>query len=255
MIHLVSGGAGLIGSFIIDDLLNKNNKVICLDNFSTGQKKNIKRWLESRNFELIDQDIIKPIDIRVDSIWHFACPASPSKYKIDPIKTSKTNFIGTYNMLELARKYDAKILMASSSEIYGDPKVHPQSETYNGSVNPISDRSCYVEGKRFCESLCLDYYRTYKTEVRIVRIFNAYGPRMMRNDGRVISNFIHQAMNGKPLYIYGSGTQTRSFCYIEDLIIGLKKIMQSDYIYPINIGSQEELSIIELANLIRKKNQ
>ena len=253
MINLVSGGAGLIGSYIIDSLLSRDNEVICIDNFYTGNKNNISKWLNDKRFQLIEQDIIKPIDLKVNRIWHFACPASPHKYKIDPIKTSQINFIGTYNMLELAKKNNARILFASSSEIYGNPKVHPQNESYYGYVNPISERSCYVEGKRISESLCLDYFRRYKTEIRIARIFNTYGPRMMPKDGRVISNFISQAINGEPLYIYGSGKQTRSFCYIEDLIIGLNKIMNSDYTLPINLGSQEELSIIDLANLIRKK--
>ena len=212
MIHLVSGGAGLIGSYMIDDLLGKNNKVICIDNFSTGNKKNIIKWLKDDRFKLIEQDIKKPIDLEVDRIWHFACPASPTKYKIDPINTSRTSFIGTYNMLELAKKNNARILIASSSEIYGNPKVHPQPETYFGYVNPISKRSCYVEGKRFCESLALDYLRIHKTDIRIARIFNTYGPRMAPKDGRVISNFISQAICGKPIYIYGSGDQTRSFC-------------------------------------------
>ena len=252
MINLVSGGAGLIGSYIIDNLLSRNNKVICIDNFYTGSKSNINKWLKDERFQLIEHDIIKPIDLKVNRIWHFACPASPHKYKIDPIKTSQINFIGTYNMLELAKKNNARILFASSSEVYGNPKIHPQSESYYGYVNPISERSCYVEGKRMSESLCFDF-RRYKTEIRIARIFNTYGPRMMPNDGRVISNFISQAINGEPLYIYGSGKQTRSFCYVEDLIIGLSKIMNSDYTLPINLGSQEELSIIDLANLIRKK--
>jgi len=253
LIPLVSGGAGFFGSYLIDSLFSKDNEVICIDNFYTGNKNNISKWLNDKRFQLIEQDIIKPIDLKVNRIWHFACPASPHKYKIDPIKTSQINFIGTYNMLELAKKNNARILFASSSEIYGNPKVHPQNESYYGYVNPISERSCYVEGKRISESLCLDYFRRYKTEIRIARIFNTYGPRMMPKDGRVISNFISQAINGEPLYIYGSGKQTRSFCYIEDLIIGLNKIMNSDYTLPINLGSQEELSIIDLANLIRKK--
>ena len=253
MIHLVSGGAGLIGSHIIDDLLGKKNKVICIDNFSTGNKKNIIKWLKDDRFKLIEQDITKPIDLEVNRIWHFACPASPTKYKIDPINTSRTSFIGTYNMLELAKKNNARILIASSSEIYGNPKVHPQPESYFGYVNPISKRSCYVEGKRFCESLALDYLRIHKTDIRIARIFNTYGPRMAQKDGRVISNFISQAICGKPIYIYGSGDQTRSFCYVDDLILGLKKIMDSNYNLPINLGSQEELSILNLAKLIKKK--
>lgn len=253
MIHLVSGGAGLIGSYIIDDLLGKKNKVICIDNFSTGNKKNIIKWLKDDRFKLIEQDITKPIDLEVNRIWHFACPASPTKYKIDPINTSRTSFIGTYNMLELAKKNNARILIASSSEIYGNPKVHPQPESYFGYVDPISKRSCYSEGKRFSESLALDYLRIHKTDIRIARIFNTYGPRMVQKDGRVISNFISQAICGKPIYIYGSGDQTRSFCYVDDLIQGLKKIMDSNYNLPINLGSQEELSILNLAKLIKKK--
>ena len=227
--------------------------VISIDNFVTGDKNNSQFFKGNNLFQFFFHDAVNPIDLDVDRIWHFACPASPTKYKIDPINTSRTSFIGTYNMLELAKKNNARILIASSSEIYGNPKVHPQPETYFGYVNPISKRSCYVEGKRFCESLALDYLRIHKTDIRIARIFNTYGPRMAQKDGRVISNFISQAICGKPMYIYGSGDQTRSFCYVDDLIQGLKKIMDSNYTLPINLGSQEELSILTLAKLIKKK--
>ena len=253
LIDLVTGGSGFIGSFIIEELLKTNNQVICIDDFSTGNFSNIEKQTKNKNFKLINQNITKPIDIAVDRIWHFASPASPSHYKYNPIKTTSTNFLGTYNMLKLATQYKARILMASSSEIYGDPTIHPQCESYYGNVNPVGERSCYVEGKRVAESLCVDFHRMHKTDIRIARIFNTYGPRMMQNDGRVISNLIFQALLNKQLTVYGKGLQTRSFCFIDDLIIGLLKLMDSDYKAPINLGSQEEISIIELAKLIKKK--
>ncbi len=253
MINLVTGGAGFIGSYLIDDLIHKNEKVICLDNFSTGRIENIKRWVKNPNFKLINHDIINPIELDINKIWHLACPASPYHYQTDPINTSKINFLGTYNMLELAKINNAKILIASSSEIYGDPELHPQAETYNGSAKTFSDRACYVEGKRIAETLSFDFNKIHKTDIRIARIFNAYGPRMLPNDGRVISNFICQALMGKDITVYGKGYQTRCFCFIDDLIKGLNKLMFSQYSKPVNLGSQKELSIIDLAKLIKRK--
>lgn len=253
MINLVTGGAGFVGSYLVDSLIKNNEKVICIDNFSTGRHENIQRWVNNPNFKLIIHDITCPIQINIDKIWHLACPASPFHYQIDPINTSKINFLGTLNMLELARASEARILIASSSEIYGDPELHPQQENYNGSVKTFSDRACYVEGKRIAETLCFDFNKMYKTDIRVARIFNTYGPRMLPNDGRVISNFICQAILGKDLTVYGEGLQTRCFCFIEDLISGLKKLMHSDYSTPINLGSQTELSIIDLAKLIKRK--
>ena len=251
---MITGGAGFIGSHLVDNLMKKGERVICLDNFISGAEKNISKWLRNPNFELINHDIVNPIDIEVDRIWHLACPASPIQYQIDPIKTTRTNFLGTYNMLELARLNKGKILLASTSEVYGDPQEHPQKETYKGSVNSIGPRSCYVEGKRIAESLCLDYFRIHSTQVRIARIFNAYGPRMNSNDGRVISNFICQALNNKPLTIYGSGSQTRSFCFVSEIVDGLVLLMNSEYNKPVNLGNDsEEVSILELAKLITKK--
>jgi len=253
LINLVTGGAGFIGSYLIDNLIQKNEKVICLDNFSTGRIENIKRWVKNPNFRLINHDIINPIELDINKIWHLACPASPYHYQLDPINTSKINFLGTYNMLELAKTTNAKILIASSSEIYGDPELHPQAETYNGSTKTFSDRACYVEGKRIAETLSFDFNKMYKTDIRIARIFNTYGPRMLSNDGRVISNFICQALMGKDITVYGKGYQTRCFCFIDDLIKGLNKLMFSQYSKPVNLGSQTELSIIDLAKLIKRK--
>lgn len=253
MINLVTGGAGFIGSYLIDNLIQKNEKVICLDNFLTGKVENIKRWYKNPNFKLINHDIINPIELDINKIWHFACPASPYHYQLDPINTAKINFLGTYNMLKLAKNTNARILIASSSEIYGNPELHPQKETYTGSVKTFSDRACYVEGKRIAETLSFDFNKVHNTEIRIARIFNAYGPRMLPNDGRVISNFICQAILGKELTVYGKGNQTRCFCFINDLIEGLNKLMSSKYAKPVNLGSQKELSIIDLAKLIKRK--
>ena len=233
--------------------MKAEEKVICLDNFTTGSKSNINCWVNHSNFELIDHDIVNPIELKVDKIWHLACPASPIHYQRNPIKTAKTSFLGTYNMLGMAKKCRAKFLLASTSEVYGDPEIHPQSEEYFGNVNPIGIRSCYDEGKRIAESLTYDYMRNHDTETRIARIFNTYGPRMMANDGRVISNFICQALNNKPLTIYGNGLQTRSFCYIDDLVEGLIKLMNTSYKEPINLGNPEEFSILELSKIIRNK--
>ena len=259
MRNLVTGGAGFLGSHIIDYLMNKGEEVICLDNFSTGSKENISYWIGNNRFKLINQDIIQPFFCEADRIWHLACPASPLNYLNNPIQTLNTIFLGTENILKLAKKINARILIASTSEIYGNPEISPQKETYNGSVNPISKRSCYVEGKRVAETLCFEFKRIHNIDLRLVRIFNTYGPRMMKNDGRVISNFIYQGLNNKPLSIYGNGLQTRSFCYVDDMIEGLFRTMNSNYSYPINLGNPEEITIKNLAhkislNLNRKPN-
>ena len=253
MRNLVTGGAGFLGSHLIDRLINDSQEVICLDNYFTGTKSNIRHLLDNNNFELIRHDVVNPIQLEVDRIWHLACPASPIHYQSNPIKTSKTSFLGTYNMLGLARRLGARILFSSTSEVYGDPEIHPQNEEYKGSVNPIGIRSCYDEGKRVAESLCFDYQRMHNTEIRVARIFNTYGPRMAANDGRVVSNFIVQALRGKPLTIYGNGSQSRSFCYVDDLVEGLISLMNSDASGPINIGNPDEFSIKELADLVIKK--
>ncbi len=251
--NLVTGGAGFLGSHLIERLLKDEQEVICLDNYCTGAKKNVLHLLNYPNFELIRHDVTEPIRLEVDRIWHLACPASPIHYQLNPIKTAKINFVGTYNMLGLAKRVNARLLLASTSEVYGDPEINPQSESYRGSVNTIGIRSCYDEGKRIAETLCSDYKRMNGTDIRIMRIFNTYGPRMPPNDGRVISNFIVQALKGENLTIYGDGSQSRSFCYVDDLIEGMIRLMNSDYSLPINIGNPSEFSIKELANLIKKK--
>ena len=248
--NLITGGAGFLGSHLVDRLMQTGEEVICLDNYFTGRKDNIRQWIGHPNFELIRHDVTDPIRLEVDRIWHLACPASPIHYQTNPIKTAKTSFIGTYNMLGLARRVKARFLLASTSEVYGDPEVHPQPETYRGSVNTTGIRSCYDEGKRIAETLCFDYERMHKTEVRVARIFNTYGPRMLPNDGRVISNFIVQALREEAMTIYGNGSQTRSFCYVDDLIEGMIRLMNSDQSGPINIGNPEELSIKELADKV-----
>ena len=253
MRNLVTGGAGFVGSHLVNRLIKKGEEVICLDNFFTGRKSNILEHIGNPLFELIRHDVTEPITLEVDRIWHLACPASPIHYQFNPIKTSKTSFLGTYNMLGLARRVGARLLMASTSEIYGDPEVHPQPESYKGSVNTIGIRSCYDEGKRIAESLCFDYYRKHNVEIRVARIFNTYGPNMLPDDGRVVSNFIVQAIQGNSLTVYGDGSQTRSFCYIDDLVEGLTKLMNSDYIGPINLGNPEEFTINQLAELIKNK--
>ena len=253
MKNLVTGGAGFVGSHLIDRLMRDKEHVICIDNFVTGTKKNINYWINNSNFELINHDIVNPIELDVDKIWHLACPASPIHYQINPIKTAKTSFLGTYNMLGLAKRLKARILFTSTSEIYGNPLIHPQNETYFGNVNPIGPRSCYDEGKRIAETLCFDYQRMHKTDIRVVRIFNTYGPRMSPSDGRVVSNFIVSALTGKPITIYGDGTQTRSFCFVEDLIDGLILLMNSKYENPVNLGNPNELKVKELADLIKQK--
>ncbi len=249
--NLVTGGAGFLGSHLIDRLMKKGEEVICLDNYLTGRKANIEQWVHHPNFELIRHDVTDPIKLEVDRIWHLACPASPFHYQTNPIKTAKTSFMGTYNMLGLARRVKARLLMASTSEVYGNPELHPQPETYNGCVNPTGVRACYDEGKRIAESLCFDYKRMHGSEVRIARIFNTYGPRMLPNDGRVVGNFIVQALKHKPLTIYGNGLQTRSFCYVDDLVEGLIKLMNGSHSAPVNLGNPTELTIQQLAEKIR----
>jgi UDP-glucuronate decarboxylase len=250
---LITGGAGFIGSHLIDRLMKDDHEVICLDNFYTGNKKNIYHWINHPNFELIRHDITEPIRLEVEQIYHLACPASPVHYQYNPIKTTKVSFLGTLNMLGLAKRLKARILLASTSEVYGDPNVHPQPEEYQGNVNPIGIRSCYDEGKRIAETLSFDYHRQHNVEIRVARIFNTYGPRMMENDGRVVSNFIAQSLRGNPLTVYGDGKQTRSFCYVADLVTGLMKLMESDQIGPVNLGNPEEYTILELAEKIRDK--
>ena len=251
--NLITGGAGFLGSHLTEYLLNKNEEVICLDNLFTGNKNNLKKWANNPNFEFIRHDITEPIYLEVEKIWHLACPASPIHYQHNPIKTAKTSFLGTYNMLGLAKRLNAKILFTSTSEIYGDPEIHPQPENYRGNVNPIGIRSCYDEGKRIAETLCFDYKRQHNLDVKVARIFNTYGPRMVPNDGRVISNFICQALRNEDLTIYGEGDQTRSFCFVTDLIDGLVRLMNSDISGPVNIGNPEELKIIDVAKIINKK--
>tara|TARA_A100001011_G_scaffold48257_1_gene45741 strand:- start:273 stop:1208 length:936 start_codon:yes stop_codon:yes gene_type:complete len=248
---LITGGAGFLGSHLAEKLLEKGEEVICLDNFFTGTKKNLQELIKNKNFELIRHDITEPIKLEVDKIWHLACPASPIHYQFNPIKTTKTSFMGTYNMLGLAKRIGAKFLLASTSEIYGDPQEHPQRESYRGSVNTTGIRSCYDEGKRVAETLCADYQRMHGVDVRIMRIFNTYGPNMRFDDGRVISNFIVQALRNEKITLYGDGSQTRSFCYVDDLIKGMILLMQSEYRDPVNIGNPHEFSIKELAYLVR----
>ncbi len=249
---LVTGGAGFIGSHLIDRLMAEGNEVICLDNFYTGHKRNILHWFDNPYFELIRHDIIKPILLEVDQIYHLACPASPVHYQFNPIKTVKTNVVGTLNMLGLAKRVKARFLLASTSEVYGDPDVHPQTEEYRGNVNCIGIRSCYDEGKRVAETLAFDYHRQNNVDIRVIRIFNTYGSRMLENDGRVVSNFIVQALRGIPLTVYGDGSQTRSFCYVSDLVEGMMRLMNGDYIGPVNIGNPGEYTILQLAKTIQE---
>ncbi len=249
---LVTGGAGFIGSHLIDRLMTEGHDVICLDNFYTGRKNNVLRWVGHPYFELIRHDITEPIRLEVDQIYHLACPASPVHYQYNPVKTIKTNVIGTLNMLGLAKRVKARLLLASTSEVYGDPEVHPQTEEYWGNVNTIGIRSCYDEGKRVAETLTFDYHRQNDVEVRVARIFNTYGPRMLENDGRVVSNFVVQALKGTPLTVYGAGSQTRSFCYVSDMVDGLIRLMNGIHTGPINLGNPEEYTILELARTIQK---
>ena len=249
---LISGGAGFIGSNLCEKLLNEKNDIICLDNLSTGSFSNIEKMDHHNNFTFINHDVTKKIDIFVDEIYNLACPASPIQYQNNPIKTLETSVIGSLNLLDLACKYNSKILQASTSEIYGDPQVHPQVESYWGNVNPIGTRACYDEGKRCAETLFFDYQRQHNVNIRIARIFNTYGPNMALNDGRVISNFIVQALNDKNITIYGNGAQTRSFCYVQDMIDGIVKLMNDEISKPVNLGNDNEISIIEVAKLIIK---
>lgn len=250
---LVTGGAGFIGSHLIDRLINEGHEILCLDNFYTGHKRNILKWIDHPYFELIRHDITEPIRLEVDQIYHLACPASPVHYQYNPVKTVKTNVMGTLNMLGLAKRVKARFLLASTSEVYGDPEVHPQSEEYRGSVNPIGLRSCYDEGKRIAETLAFDYYRQNKVDIRVARIFNTYGPRMLENDGRVVSNFIVQALRGTPLTVYGDGSQTRSFCYVANLVDGLMRLMNGEYVGPVNLGNPDEYTILELAQAVQNQ--
>lgn len=247
---LVTGGAGFLGSHLCEALLRSGCHVVCLDNFYTGARDNCASFLEHPQFSLIEHDICDPIDIAVEEIYNLACPASPVHYQSDPVQTVRTSVLGAIHMLELAKKYKARILQASTSEVYGDPQVHPQTEAYWGHVNPIGLRSCYDEGKRCAETLFFDYHRQYGVPIKIARIFNTYGPRMQPQDGRVVSNFIVQALNNAPITIYGDGTQTRSFCYVDDLIDGLIRLMQSPLTGPINLGNPHEFHITQLARRV-----
>lgn len=249
---VVTGGAGFIGSHLIGRLLNSGHQVICVDNFFTGQRRSLDQALQNQNFELIEHDIVHPLYLEnIDQIYNLACPASPIHYQKNPIKTVKTSTIGVINMLGLAKKTGARLLQASTSEVYGDPEVHPQPETYRGNVNPVGPRACYDEGKRVAETLCFDYHREHGLEIRVVRIFNTYGPRMHENDGRVVSNFIIQALYNQPITIYGDGSHTRSFGYVADLVDGLILMMnQEKSTGPVNLGNPTELSVRELAEKI-----
>ncbi|MEO6588034.1 MAG: UDP-glucuronic acid decarboxylase family protein [Pyrinomonadaceae bacterium] len=252
---LVTGGAGFIGSHLCERLLNQGHEVICLDNFFTGTRQNVTKLLDNHNFELIRHDVIEPILLEVDQIYNLACPASPIHYQYNPVKTVKTSVMGTINMLGMAKRVRARILQASTSEVYGDPLVHPQTEDYFGNVNPIGLRSCYDEGKRVAETLMMDYHRQNNVDTRIVRIFNTYGPRMMEHDGRVVSNFVVQALRGDELTIYGTGEQTRSFCYVDDLVEGIIRLMNTEgetINSPVNIGNPGEFTMNELANEVAK---
>ena len=249
---LVTGGAGFIGSHLCKRLLDDGNEVICLDNFFTGSKQNIIDLIDNPYFEVIRHDVEEPILLDVDEIYNLACPASPIHYQFDPVKTIRTSVMGAINMLDIAKRCKAKILQASTSEVYGDPEIHPQPETYRGNVNPIGIRACYDEGKRCAESLFFDYYREYDVDIKVIRIFNTYGPNMAINDGRVVSNFIIQALQNKDITIYGDGRQTRSFQYVDDLIDGMIKMMNSKETGPINLGNPDEFTMIELAEKIIK---
>ena len=248
---VVTGGAGFLGSHLCDRLIDSGAEVICLDNFFTGSKNNIAHLLSNPRFELLRHDVVQPIFLEVDQIYNFACPASPVHYQYNPVKTVKTNVMGALNMLGLAKRVRARILQASTSEVYGDPKEHPQKESHWGHVNPIGLRSCYDEGKRVAETVMMDYHRQNGVDIRIVRIFNTYGPRMAVNDGRVVSNFIVQALRNEPITIYGEGSQTRSFCYVSDLIEGIWRLMNTEGLTgPVNIGNPGEFTIRELADLV-----
>jgi len=249
---LITGGAGFIGSHLCERMLNEGNEVICLDNFFTGRRKNVEHLLQHPGFELVRHDVTSPYLAEVDEIFNLACPASPVHYQYNPIKTSKTSIMGAINMLGLAKRVKARILQASTSEVYGDPEVHPQPEAYWGNVNPIGIRSCYDEGKRCAETLFMDYYRQHKIRIKIIRIFNTYGPNMHPNDGRVVSNFIMQALRGEDITIFGSGNQTRSFQYVDDLIEGMVRMINTpdEFIGPVNIGNPNEFTMLELAEKV-----
>src|SRR5215470_14685113 len=247
---LVTGGAGFIGSHLCERLLDEGNEVLCLDNFFTARRENIFHLLDNPRFELLRHDVIEPILLEVDQIYNLACPASPVHYQYNPVKTVKTSVMGAINMLGLAKRVRARILQASTSEVYGDPLVHPQTEDYWGNVNPIGPRGCYDEAKRFAEALTMAYHKEHGVETRIVRIFNTYGPRMRINDGRVVPAFISQALKNKPITVFGEGRQTRSFCYVSDLIEGIYRLMMSDHAEPVNIGNPTELTMVQFAEAI-----
>jgi UDP-glucuronate decarboxylase len=249
---LVTGGAGFLGSHLCERLVDEGHDVICVDNFFTSQKANVSHLLERSNFELIRHDVVHPLWLEVDEIYNLACPAAPGHYQFNPIKTTKTSIIGAINILGMAKRCHAKVLQASTSEVYGDPEVHPQTESYRGSVNPIGPRACYDEGKRAAETLFMDYHRMNKVNIRLVRIFNTYGPRMHPFDGRVVSNFIRQALRGEDLTIFGDGSQTRSFCYRDDLIEGMLRMMHApdDFTGPVNLGNPDEFTVRELAQQV-----
>ena len=251
---LVTGGAGFLGSHLCERLVKQGEEVICLDNFFTGRRKNIAHLLDYKNFEVLRHDVVDPFKVEVDRIYNLACPASPIHYQYNPIKTVKTSVMGAINCLGLAKRVGARILQASTSEVYGDPEVHPQPESYRGNVNPIGLRSCYDEGKRCAETLFFDYYRENKVDIRVIRIFNTYGPQMTPDDGRVVSNFIVQAIKEEDITIYGDGSQTRSFCYVDDLIDGMKGVMeQSESVGPVNLGNPTEFTIRQLAEAVLQK--
>ena len=250
---LVTGGAGFLGSHLCDRLISDGHEVICLDNLFTGRKENIVHLLSNPHFEFLRHDVVDPFKVEVDQIYNLACPASPPQYQYNPIKTVKTSVMGAINCLGLAKRVKARVLQASTSEVYGDPQVHPQPETYWGYVNPVGRRSCYDEGKRCAETLFFDYHRENRVDIRVARIFNTYGPRMLPNDGRVVSNFIVQALKGQPLTVYGDGTQTRSFCFVDDLIEGLLRLMkQTETVGPLNLGNPDEFTMLRLAELTLK---
>ena len=254
MVILVTGGAGFLGSHLCERLLGQGHEVLCLDNFFTGRRKNVSHLMANSNFELIRHDVVDPFKFEVDRIYNLACPASPVHYQYNPIKTVKTSVMGAINCLGLAKRVGARILQASTSEVYGDPEVHPQPESYRGNVNPIGLRACYDEGKRCAETLFFDYHRENKVDVRVVRIFNTYGPRMLADDGRVVSNFIVQALKGEDITLYGNGSQTRSFCYMDDLLEGMIRTMEQEQtVGPINIGNPNEFTIRQLAETVLQK--
>lgn len=252
---LVTGGAGFLGSHLCDRLVAQGHDVVCMDNLFTGRKLNLSSFFTRMNFEFIRHDVTQPISLEVDEIYNLACPASPIHYQYDPVQTLKTSVHGAINVLGLAKRTGARILQASTSEIYGDPEMHPQTESYVGSVNPIGKRACYDEGKRCAETLFFDYHRQHSVDIRVVRIFNTYGPRMASDDGRVVSNFITQALCNKPITVYGDGSQTRSFCYVDDLINGLISVMGTDVCGPINLGNPHEISVLELVDKIIAKTK